>query len=43
MDGWGASEEEEETGDWTLGESIMRALSRRDLLVIDTDNPQQQR
>ncbi len=42
MEGW-AREEDEDMCDWTLGESIMRTLSRRDLLVIDIDNPQTQR
>ena len=43
IDGWDYADGEEAASEWTLGESIMRALSKRDLLVIDIDNPQTKR
>ena len=33
----------DETSDWTFGESIIRTLSRRDITLFNLDNPQTER
>ena len=34
---------DEDIGEWSLGESIMRTLSRGDIHLFDIDNPQHER